>query len=253
MFITMKLLKEANACSSGRNWFKQHFPEGGDHDDVIKTAFETEDGDYAMWGIDKIYRRYHKAAAFIKSEALAAKRATTASGGRVGGVEAIQATNAPVDLAGYDTCAIAGASTVINIAGHLTYTSIAVNGAFIRAHGTGHKIALVETDNIVAASGSNVNIVSANVDNIICTTGADNKIALTGGANCVTALGPQSVIVSAGTGTEFTLGPDGCAAIPYYDKHNKLRFAVAYVGENGIEPNTQYRVKRDGTFETCED
>ncbi|ENX00853.1 hypothetical protein F900_01837 [Acinetobacter modestus] len=55
------------------------------------------------------------------------------------------------------------------------------------------------------------------------------------------------MIASSGLGSHFSLGQGGCAAFPYRDEQNKVRFAVAYVGEN-VEANTWYQVNAQGEF-----
>ncbi|EGL8528273.1 hypothetical protein IRL25_004925 [Salmonella enterica] len=43
------------------------------------------------------------------------------------------------------------------------------------------------------------------------------------------------------------LGENGCASVPWHDGE-RIRIAVAYVGENGIEANTPYCVNDEGQF-----
>ncbi|MBV7693875.1 hypothetical protein KV701_19340 [Limnobaculum sp. M2-1] len=48
------------------------------------------------------------------------------------------------------------------------------------------------------------------------------------------------------------LGEGGCAAIPYNDG-DRIRFAIAYVGENGIMANTPYYINDEGQFVQIEE
>ena len=44
------------------------------------------------------------------------------------------------------------------------------------------------------------------------------------------------------------VGENGVIVLPYYDGI-RARVAVGYVGENGIEPNVEYKVNNNGIFE----
>ncbi|HHP6604491.1 TPA: hypothetical protein ACSE4M_003863, partial [Acinetobacter baumannii] len=61
------------------------------------------------------------------------------------------------------------------------------------------------------------------------------------------ASGENSVIASSGLDSTFQIGKGGCAAIAYQDEQEKIRFAVAYEGEN-VKANTWYKVNAKGEF-----
>ncbi|WP_213030551.1 hypothetical protein, partial [Acinetobacter pittii] len=61
------------------------------------------------------------------------------------------------------------------------------------------------------------------------------------------ASGDNSIVASSGLGATFKIGKRGCAAIAYCDEQDRIRFAVAYEGEN-VEANTLYRVNEKGEF-----
>ncbi|EDY0792528.1 hypothetical protein AAD16_004449 [Salmonella enterica subsp. diarizonae] len=50
----------------------------------------------------------------------------------------------------------------------------------------------------------------------------------------------------------IVLGENGCASVPWYDG-KRIRIAVAYVGENGIEASIPYYVNDEGQFVRVED
>jgi len=50
----------------------------------------------------------------------------------------------------------------------------------------------------------------------------------------------------AGTAGKVLSGDDGILMVKYLDDNHKVRIAVGYVGENGIEPNTWYRALSTG-------
>ncbi|EID8600156.1 hypothetical protein LCI59_004585, partial [Salmonella enterica] len=63
----------------------------------------------------------------------------------------------------------------------------------------------------------------------------------------ITATGNGSVVACAGSIERIVLGEGGCASVPWHDG-TRIRIAVAYVGENGIEANTPYYVNDEGQF-----
>jgi hypothetical protein len=51
---------------------------------------------------------------------------------------------------------------------------------------------------------------------------------------------------TAGDGGTATAGEKGIISIAWYDKNNRKRLLTGYIGEDGLEPNVPYRIKRDG-------
>ena len=54
--------------------------------------------------------------------------------------------------------------------------------------------------------------------------------------------------MAAGYASTARVGENGVIVLPYYDGI-RMRVAVGYVGENGIEPNVEYKVNNNGIFE----
>ena len=91
------------------------------------------------------------------------------------------------------------------------------------------------------------NTVSKDSEAQLAASGYYSQLAASGNRSQLAASGENSIIASAGLGSTFSLGQGGCAAIPYHDEHEKVRFAVAYVGEN-IEADIWYQVNAQGEF-----
>jgi hypothetical protein len=53
---------------------------------------------------------------------------------------------------------------------------------------------------------------------------------------------------TAGDGGTATAGRGGMLQIYYYDRNNRRRLAVAYVGENDIQPNVKYWLDDSANF-----
>ncbi|HIB1552576.1 TPA: hypothetical protein ACWV58_003836 [Salmonella enterica subsp. enterica serovar Muenchen] len=78
------------------------------------------------------------------------------------------------------------------------------------------------------------------------------QIGSSGNYARITATGNRSVVACAGSVERIVLGENGCASVPWYDG-KRIRIAVAYVGENGIEANIPYYVNDEGQFVRVED
>lgn len=78
-------------------------------------------------------------------------------------------------------------------------------------------------------------------------TGRNPKIATSGIDAEIMAIGDNSVVAAANSVSKIVLGEGGCASIAYHDGE-RTRFAVAYVGENGIEAGVAYEVSESGEF-----
>ncbi|EHU7138835.1 hypothetical protein KZK14_004822, partial [Salmonella enterica] len=86
----------------------------------------------------------------------------------------------------------------------------------------------------------------------IGSSGYNARIGSSGYNARITATGKGSVVACAGNVERIVLGENGCASVPWHDGE-RIRIAVAYVGENGIEANTPYYVNDEGQFVQVED
>ncbi|KGT97520.1 hypothetical protein NM75_14280, partial [Dickeya fangzhongdai] len=68
----------------------------------------------------------------------------------------------------------------------------------------------------------------------------------------IEASGTNSVVAAAGSIGYILLGEGGCAAVPYSDGE-RTRFAIAYVGENGIKAGVKYTLNDAGDFVAMEE
>ncbi|MEL5228191.1 hypothetical protein PTR07_19520, partial [Serratia nevei] len=81
----------------------------------------------------------------------------------------------------------------------------------------------------------------------IGSSGYNARIGSSGYNARIDATGKNAVVAAAGSVRRIVLGEGGCVVIPYHDG-TRTRFAVAYVGENGIKANTPYAVNDNGEF-----
>ncbi|EBN8660830.1 hypothetical protein D1X02_12280 [Salmonella enterica] len=102
------------------------------------------------------------------------------------------------------------------------------------------------------SSGYNAQIGSSGYNAQIGSSGNDAQIGSSGNDAQITATGNGSVVACAGSVERIVLGENGCASVPWHDG-KRIRIAVAYVGENGIEANIPYYVNDEGQFVRVED
>ena len=82
----------------------------------------------------------------------------------------------------------------------------------------------------------------------LAASGHNSKLAASGDGSILAASGKNSICMAAGYASTAQVGENGVIVLPYYDGI-RTRVAVGYVGENGIEPNVEYKVNNNGIFE----
>ncbi|EHA7288379.1 hypothetical protein JMH58_001162 [Salmonella enterica] len=104
----------------------------------------------------------------------------------------------------------------------------------------------------IGSSGDDAQIGSSGYNAQIGSSGDDARIGSSGYNARITASGKNSVVACAGSIERIVLGENGCTSVPWHDG-KRIRIAVAYVGENGIEANTPYYVNDEGQFVKVEE
>ena len=124
------------------------------------------------------------------------------------------------------------------------------------ASGYGSQLATSGYDSKIAASGYGIQLAASGNGSQLATSGDRSKIAASGhgsqlaasgGYSQLAASGENCVCVAASLGSTARAGAGGAIALTYHDGE-RYRIAVAYVGEDGIEPNVDYRVTDAGEF-----
>ena len=119
-----------------------------------------------------------------------------------------------------------------NLAASGDYSNLAASGDYSKLAASGHNSKL-------AASGHNSNLAAS---------GDGSKLAASGDYSKLAASGKNSICMAAGYVSTAQVGENGVIVLSYYDGI-RPRVAVGYVGENGIEPNVEYKVNNNGIFE----
>ncbi|EIP8973715.1 hypothetical protein LT790_003031 [Salmonella enterica] len=104
----------------------------------------------------------------------------------------------------------------------------------------------------IGSSGDDARIGSSGYNAQIGSSGDDARIGSSGYNARITASGKNSVVACAGSIERIVLGENGCTSVPWHDG-KRIRIAVAYVGENGIEANPPYYVNDEGQFVKVEE
>jgi len=98
----------------------------------------------------------------------------------------------------------------------------------------------LEAATIVKARYPDAAVIGANV------AVEDGRVAVVGYRGTATA-GNRGTATAGDYGTA-TAGEGGMLQIYYYDRNDRRRLAVAYVGENNIQPNVKYRLDENAKF-----
>jgi hypothetical protein len=99
----------------------------------------------------------------------------------------------------------------------------------------------------LAASGNHSQLAASDDYSQLAASGNYSQLAASGERSKLAASGNHSVCMAASPGSTARAGAGGAIALTYHDGV-RYRIAVAYVGENGIEPNVDYYVTADGVF-----
>ncbi|MCW4579627.1 hypothetical protein, partial [Gluconacetobacter entanii] len=74
--ITLLKIREWGACSDGRDWFREKFPQGGTYGEVMNALYADKRRGDARWLADKAFRVENITAEFIESDVTAILSAT---------------------------------------------------------------------------------------------------------------------------------------------------------------------------------
>ena len=115
------------------------------------------------------------------------------------------------------------------------------------ASGYDSRLAASGYDSQLAASGNDSKLAASGNHSQLAASGDYSQLAASGNRSQLAASGENCVCVAASPGAIARAGAGGAIALTYHDGE-RYRIAVAYVGEDGIEPNVDYRVTDVGEF-----
>ncbi|HCM6305832.1 TPA: hypothetical protein N3Z72_004170 [Salmonella enterica subsp. enterica serovar 6,14:y:1,7] len=240
MHIDKSQVKAWHACSEGFRWFLDKFPQGGAYADVHGALITDKRYDDARWLVEQMYRTFLDSAEFIQAE-------TAVTDKMVGELTSM---NHPSDQVEGENSS--GNDAQIGSSGYNAQIGSSGNNARIGSSGNDAQIGSSGDDARIGSSGYNARIGSSGNYAQIGSSGYNARIGSSGYNARITATGNGSVVACAGSVERIVLGENGCASVPWHDG-KRIRIAVAYVGENGIEANIPYYVNDEGQFVRVED
>ncbi|HHP4820591.1 TPA: hypothetical protein ACSB0W_000861 [Acinetobacter baumannii] len=247
MKITEQLLTQWGACSDGKRTFTQKFPEGAEYKEVIAACDEDGHRDYRTWIFNHAFQHL-VASEIVEAETdLVPKEIEK-------GLEPLQLLDS-TETKNTDTISkeassrLAASGRYSQLAASGRYSQLAASGddSQLAASGDDSRLAASGFNSRLAASGRYSQLAASGDDSRLAASGFNSQLAASGFNSRLAASGENSVIASSGLDSTFQIGKGGCAAIAYQDEQEKIRFAVAYEGEN-VKANTWYKVNAKGEF-----
>ncbi|WP_226020239.1 hypothetical protein [Serratia symbiotica] len=272
MQITKEQLKAWNACTDGYRYFLDKFPQGGSYSEVHQALINDSRFDDARWLVEKMYDTHIYNAEFIKSEIAATDKmvanliseaeSNTGDDAKIGS----SGDDAKIGSSGHyaqigssgDRARIGSSGDRAQIGSSGDDAKIGSSGHYARIGSSGHYAQIGSSGDDakigssghyaqIGSSGHCARIGSSGYRARIGSSGDDAKIGSSGDCAQIAATGKNSIVAASGSVHRIVLGESSCAAIPYFDG-TRTRFAIAYVGENGIKANTPYEVNSEGEF-----
>ena len=104
-------------------------------------------------------------------------------------------------------------------------------------------------DSDETASGNYSKLAASGNYSKLAASGNYSNLAASGNYSKLAASGKKSIAVASGVDSQASAGEDGCIALAWWDKKaERYRMEVAYVGEDGIEPNVAYKLGDNHKF-----
>ena len=134
------------------------------------------------------------------------------------------------------------------------YSQLAASGAYskLAASGDSSKLAASGADSQLAASGADSQLAASGDSSKLAASGAYSQLAASGAYSKLAASGDSSIAICSGVDSKVKGGTNCALALTrWVESEKRYRITVAYVGENGIKPDTWYELNKDGEFIEC--
>lgn len=250
-------------------WFLRRFPYGGNYVDVHRALSHEGYLDWANSLVEYAWSRWldeeNLARQDISAMSRLAKTDETVNGQQVVSAEdnanlGCAGNNMKIASTGYASqIASAGYCVRIGSVGYNSHISSSGDRARLAVSGNSTRISSAGDGTRIASSGMRVRVstlgernhVASNGDLCqIVSFGADARIANSGDNVHIVCNGENAMVASTGAVDSLVLGPGGCAALAYHDGE-RMRFAIAVEGENGIRAGAKYRLNDAHQFVEC--
>ena len=110
-------------------------------------------------------------------------------------------------------------------------------------------VAAACTTKDTSASGHSSKLAASGDSSKLAASGHYSQLAASGHSSQLAASGDSSIVAGISTNCTASAGEKGCIVLTRWDDTEKrYRVSVGYVGENGIKPNTAYKLDKVGNF-----
>nr|WP_279196075.1 hypothetical protein [Ralstonia mannitolilytica] len=149
----------------------------------------------------------------------------------------------------YSKLAALGYSSNLAASGYSSKLAASGDSSKLAASGDYSNLAASGDSSKLAASGKYSNLAASGDSSKLAASGDSSKLAASGDSSKLAASGKKSIAVASGLNSQASAGEDGCIALAWWDEgEERYRMEVAYVGEDGIEPNITYKLDDNHKF-----
>ena len=153
----------------------------------------------------------------------------------------------------YSKLAASGYSSKLAASGNYSQLAASGNYSQLAASGNYSQLAASGDYSKLAASGYSSKLAASGNYSQLAASGNSSKLAASGYSSKLAASGYSSIVMAAATGCIAKAGANGAIALSrWVESEKRYRISVAYVGENGIEPDVFYTLNESGEFVRCE-
>jgi hypothetical protein len=114
------------------------------------------------------------------------------------------------------------------------------NSSKLAASGYSSKLAASGNSSQLAASGNYSQLAASGYSSKLAASGNSSQLAASGDSSKLAASGNYSVVSASGYNSTALAGEDGAICLAYWDG-KRPRFAIGYVGEDGIKAGVAYK------------
>jgi hypothetical protein len=114
------------------------------------------------------------------------------------------------------------------------------NNSTLAASGNNSRLAASGNNSRLAASGNYSRLAVSGDYSRLAASGNNSRLAASGYGSTLAASGDYGTLAASGNGSRAKAGENGAIALVYHDG-SRPRFALGYVGEDGIKPDTWYK------------
>jgi len=147
----------------------------------------------------------------------------------------------------YSKLAASGNASKLAASGNASKLAASGNASQLAASGNASKLAASGNASKLAASGNASKLAASGDDSKLAASGNASKLAASGDDSKLAASGNASIASAAAYNCRAKAGSNGAISLAWYDGE-RPRISVAYIGENGIKPDTWYELNRSGEF-----